>query len=298
MNPDISHLFIALAGLFVFFALLIFSASMVIRKPPVFRDIWLAYGQEFLIIGVVILPLILGNLFFLSVLLLLNLRAHYEIAGIQEKLFAEPGILASFITSSLVIAGTCMTADPDVAYLLAASVSLILFFLILVLHAAGMKDYVSLMSMVVMVLLSVISLVGLYRMEQGLYAVLFVYAITETNDTGGYLFGKLFGKRKLFPVLSSGKTAEGLLCGIFLSLSMGLLYNYLFIGEEFAIAILICLILIASSIIGDLVFSLYKRKYNRKDYPVVMAKQGGILDIYDSFLFASIIYYLVKIAGM
>ena len=271
---------------------------MVIRKPPVFRDIWLAYGQEFLIIGVVILPLILGNLFFLSVLLLLNLRAHYEIAGIQEKLFAEPGILASFITSSLVIAGTCMTADPDVTYLLAASVSLILFFLILVLHAAGMKDYVSLMSMVVMVLLSVISLVGLYRMEQGLYAVLFVYAITETNDTGGYLFGKLFGKRKLFPVLSPGKTAEGLLCGILLSLSMGLLYNYLFIGEEFAIAILICLILIASSIIGDLVFSLYKRKYNRKDYPVVMAKQGGILDIYDSFLFASIIYYLVKIAGM
>ena len=288
----------ALAGLFLIFAIVILAVSPFIRKPDVISDIRLAYGQEFLIIGAVILPLLLGKYFLMLFLLLLNIRGHLEFAGVQEKSPFNPGMVASLSASSLIIAGISMFDANAIPGFLPVSICLSYLVIILALLVAGRRDDVFLGCMVIIVLLACVSLVNIYRMEHGLFIVLYIYAVTETNDTGGYVFGKIFGRRKLFPVLSPGKTAEGMLCGIFFSLVTGLLYNHLFLGESTARAIIITLVLIASAISGDLIFSFYKRRYNRKDYTSVLAKQGGVMDIYDSFLLASIAYYLVQVTGM
>lgn len=282
----------------MFFAVLIFAVSPFIRNPAAVRDIRLAYGQEFLIIGAVILPTLLGKLIFLLSLVLLNIRGHYEIADIQGKPFLNPCIIASLVASTLIIAGAAMSGVTAIPGYVPVSVCLAYLIFILVLHAVGRRDDVYLMCMLVIVLFACVSLVKIYTLERGVFLVLYIYAITETNDTGGYVFGKLYGRKKLFPVLSPGKTLEGMLCGVLFSLVTGLLYNHLFIGESIAKATIISLVLIASAVAGDLVFSLYKRRYNRKDYKTVLAKQGGIMDIYDSFLFASIVYYLLQVAGV
>lgn len=117
--------------------------------------------------------------------------------------------------------------------------------------------------------------------------VLGFFVILWLNDTGAYVFGRLFGRRKLFPRISPKKTWEGLMGGALAALAgawaMSRFSQNLGLHEWFILA----LIIVVGATFGDLVESMLKRSLRVKDSSNLLPGHGGILDRFDGVLLAS-----------
>ena len=108
-------------------------------------------------------------------------------------------------------------------------------------------------------------------------------------DIFSYFFGKAIGKTKLINI-SPKKTIEGLVGGIIASLLFAIIFSYYFeILINIQLFIYIILI-IFSSLSGDLIESYFKRKNNLKNSSNIIPGHGGVFDRFDSFLFSIIVY--------
>lgn len=117
------------------------------------------------------------------------------------------------------------------------------------------------------------------------------------TDTGAYFVGCLFGKHKLIPEISPKKTVEGAVGGIVVAIISLLVFSWILSFFEIRTNVLnIVIIGIVTSIgsqFGDLSASMIKRGLEIKDYGNIMPGHGGVLDRFDSLLFAApIVYYL------
>ena len=139
--------------------------------------------------------------------------------------------------------------------------------------------------------------VGLNSLRSGPHGaefLLFFFFLLWAVDTGAYLFGMKFGKRKLAPHLSPGKTIEGVMGGflfmcVFLILGIWLLHVP---SVHWLPLFIIVLLMAVFSIIGDLFESMLKRKCNVKDSGSILPGHGGFLDRMDSALAAAPIFSL------
>ena len=107
-----------------------------------------------------------------------------------------------------------------------------------------------------------------------------ILAIIWSIDVGGYAFGKLFGRRRVLPQLSPGKTYAGYFGAIVCASIAHVCARYLDTG----CTNLECVAIIATAIAGDLVGSLLKRIKGVKDSSNLIPGHGGVLDRFDSFL--------------
>jgi phosphatidate cytidylyltransferase len=119
------------------------------------------------------------------------------------------------------------------------------------------------------------------------YEILFgCWFILWSNDSGAYLAGSAFGKNKLFPRVSPGKSWEGCIGGALIAYAI----TYIISGWYTSITrtdwFIIASILIVIGTLGDLVESLFKRSLNVKDSGTLLPGHGGILDRFDSLLMA------------
>lgn len=116
-----------------------------------------------------------------------------------------------------------------------------------------------------------------------LYALFLVWAA----DSGAYMFGKLFGKHKLAPKVSPGKTWQGFIGGLFTAAVISLLYGTWADLEVAPSVLLVCsLITVLASVLGDLTESMFKREAGIKDSGNLIPGHGGILDRIDSLMSA------------
>ena len=149
----------------------------------------------------------------------------------------------------------------------------------------------------------------------GWTGLLFVCIIVWSTDIFGYEGGIRFGKHKIAPLISPKKTTEGACFSIVGSLLLTVI-SFIIIWYGFHIfpiypfvsatninnvgilvLILTSILFSLIAIIGDLFFSLVKRKYNIKDFSNIFQKHGGILDRFDSFSFVTIIFTIFIIIG-
>jgi len=128
--------------------------------------------------------------------------------------------------------------------------------------------------------LNLIFLIGLIGKNQLILAyILFVIA----HDMGGYFFGKKYGKKKLSPIISPGKTLEGLVGSILFGFLVSIIYSV--INDIQYIPVLIfSLAIVLISLLGDLIFSKLKRILNLKDFSKIIPGHGGLLDRLDSWI--------------
>ncbi|MFA5984275.1 MAG: phosphatidate cytidylyltransferase [Methylococcaceae bacterium] len=128
-----------------------------------------------------------------------------------------------------------------------------------------------------------------YGAEMTMYLLLLIWGA----DVAAYFVGRRYGKAKLSPEISPGKTVEGaygaiaaaLICGVVLSLIYG--FNIMIASDFILLSIMTVLI----SVYGDLFFSLVKRKRGVKDSGALLPGHGGILDRLDSLIAAVPFFY-------
>jgi phosphatidate cytidylyltransferase len=134
-----------------------------------------------------------------------------------------------------------------------------------------------------------VALVSLFRL--GVNYLLFTLMIVWAADAGAYFAGKAFGRVKLAPAISPGKTWEGVIGGLVLvaALAVGVgIWRDLNIG----IFLPFVLAVAALSVVGDLTVSMFKRTAGLKDSGSLFPGHGGVLDRIDSVAAAAPLFAL------
>jgi phosphatidate cytidylyltransferase len=129
----------------------------------------------------------------------------------------------------------------------------------------------------------------LFRMPSGRRWIFFLFFVIFAGDTGAYYAGHRWGRHKLWPAVSPGKTVEGAVGGLLSSLAIALLVGKLLLSlGEFGITFLLSVgfIIALAGQMGDLMESMIKRVSQVKDASSILPGHGGLLDRLDSLIFA------------
>ena len=125
----------------------------------------------------------------------------------------------------------------------------------------------------------------------------FFFLVLMGADTGAYYIGKTFGKHKLAPKISPGKTWEGVAGGFVAALLLAAVSHFWFFQDlPLKWALPLAVVMTTLGIFGDLTESALKRGAGAKDAANILPGHGGILDRLDSLLFnAPVIYYFGRL---
>jgi phosphatidate cytidylyltransferase len=145
-------------------------------------------------------------------------------------------------------------------------------------------------------LLNFIQKIHYFPGANGKYFLLYFVLITKFSDTGAYAVGSVFGRHKMVPRISPGKTWEGFAGAILVSTLASVIFVQFFrdqmVGMNLLHAIVLGVALSVCAVVGDLIESLFKREAGVKDSGRLFPGIGGILDLLDSLLFNAPIMYL------
>lgn len=132
----------------------------------------------------------------------------------------------------------------------------------------------------------------------GMMFVYFLFIVIWIGDTAAYAAGTKFGKRPLAPNVSPRKTVEGALGEVVACILVALLLRVILLRDLIAIsdAVVLGFMISIVSQVSDLAESLLKRDAGVKDSANLLPGHGGMLDRFDSFLFAApLVYYYLTI---
>ncbi len=136
--------------------------------------------------------------------------------------------------------------------------------------------------------------INFIRVAYGPYLLLFLFILIWGADIGAYFAGKKWGKNKLAPEVSPGKTWQGLYGAIVVTLLVALLGSWWFAipAQEWWAVIALSLITVLFSVVGDLFESMLKRNVGVKDSGQIFPGHGGLLDRIDSLTAAAPVFAL------
>jgi phosphatidate cytidylyltransferase len=130
-----------------------------------------------------------------------------------------------------------------------------------------------------------------FHLPLGAVCVVFLIIATSFTDIGCFFVGKFFGKRKLCPHISPGKTVEGSIGGLLIALVTSCAWGY-FSVIPFYHCVILAIVLSVFAQLGDLWESILKRDVAVKDSGDIIAGHGGFLDRFDSLFITAPIAYL------
>ena len=141
-----------------------------------------------------------------------------------------------------------------------------------------------------------LSALQIYIMNNGKYLIIFILLLSWLSDIGGYIFGKFIGGKKI-KIISPNKTYTGFIGSIVFVQFFGFYVkslNISFINETVLsfYFLLICTLVV---ILGDLLFSYFKRRCEIKDFSNFLPGHGGLLDRIDGLMLLTIFVYIVKL---
>ena len=135
--------------------------------------------------------------------------------------------------------------------------------------------------------------VYLRNLPSGAWLVLVVVLLVATADIGAYFTGKTFGKRKLAPAVSPGKSWEGVWGGAFMVMCLALIAN-IFLATSWIALLCVVIPTALISVVGDLLESMVKRHRGVKDSSQILPGHGGILDRIDGLAAAAPVFALAS----
>ncbi|HMG15494.1 MAG TPA: phosphatidate cytidylyltransferase [Saprospiraceae bacterium] len=247
-----------------------------------------------MIAGIYISPLSLLGLF--GVILFLDLKEYFRVAFTNDhnaqKTYAVWGPVLCFLPYLFVIADKgfhCYHFPNGYVYQLIFALPVFIGLLIELLKK-GMQVFsrIGILALGLAYLTIPVSLVAALAVQENSFhphIVMGLLILTWVNDSGAYFMGSIYGKHKLYPAISPGKTWEGIIGGIISTLLLAWSFSYFF-GEFTAIEwTVLGIIVMIFATLGDLTESMLKRNFGVKDSGTLMPGHGGILDRFDAYLF-------------
>jgi phosphatidate cytidylyltransferase len=131
------------------------------------------------------------------------------------------------------------------------------------------------------------------RLEDGPFRVLIFVAVTVASDVGGYVAGVLFGRHRLAPSISPGKTWEGVAGSTLFCLAVGVASVMILLHGTWWAGLILGIAATVTATLGDLVESMLKRDVGIKDMGSLLPGHGGVMDRLDSLLPTALVSWLV-----
>ena len=135
----------------------------------------------------------------------------------------------------------------------------------------------------ILLVISFFSMIQILLFSNGLYIVFYIVVLVTTMDIFAYIGGNIFGKIKIAPKISYGKTVEGTIIGLFFTILISIGFKDI-VSLNFLNAIFLGMIIGFLAFLGDLIESSFKRKVGVKDSGSLMPGHGGLLDRFDGYL--------------
>ena len=254
-----------------------------------------------------------GGLLFAACGLVLALGAWFEYCNA----FSRKGYSPAFLIGGLFVAAMCYAAygglDTGLLTMLSLGAVLVMFLLTVLLHGSFSVPSAAVSAAGVLYLgMSFAHLIGLRVMEHGMAPVETQLGVLEpgcaliwtaligtwASDTFAYFAGSFFGRHKLCPSISPGKTVEGFVGGLIGTTASVAGLGVLFGFDVQVMAVLgLCICIIAT--LGDLVESVMKRYTGIKDSGHIIPGHGGIWDRFDSVIYTvPFVYYFVQFVAL
>jgi phosphatidate cytidylyltransferase len=255
-----------------------------------------------------------------ALLTLLALREFYRIiAAAADRASAPPAPpailtamrLTGYLLALLIPAGATLTASPSVTHLALAAAAFLALISAVALRARLTRVATPYLGLPIgaLALPGILSYVVHLRLlhgppvvrlglslPSGACLLFLVFAACWATDTAAYGAGRAWGRRKLWPSVSPGKTVEGSIAGLAASAVVVAAFGRLF-GLELHSALVLGLLLGVTGQLGDLAESKLKRIAGVKDSGSLLPGHGGVLDRFDSFLVnAPVAYYYLYYA--
>jgi len=213
----------------------------------------------------------------------------------DRKLSGFPFWTLVVIASFPVLASYFKTTEAVMAGLIASLLGLVFLVLRLYSRIDDVFGFLSIGGLgILYVGLCTAHLVLLHALPDGAYWLIILTAMTAGSDTGAYYAGRAFGRKKLCPAISPGKTVVGGVGGIIAGILTAEVVSLILPTTPSVIEIgLIAVVLVIIGIAGDLIESVIKRSMEVKDSGTLLGGHGGLLDRVDSLLLtAPVFYYL------
>ena len=144
-----------------------------------------------------------------------------------------------------------------------------------------------------LIIISFFCLIGILQSPNGLYITLYVVILISTMDIFAYLGGKLFGKRKIIPHISKGKTIEGTIVGLFSTIMISYFIRDL-MNFNVVYSLIYGFLIGVIAFSGDLLESIFKRKIGVKDSGKLIPGHGGLLDRLDGYFIVIPFLYFIN----
>jgi phosphatidate cytidylyltransferase len=138
-----------------------------------------------------------------------------------------------------------------------------------------------------------LAVIGLHASGgQGPLLVMYLLSLIWVADSGAYFGGRKWGKRKLAPTVSPGKSWEGVASGAVLSMAyaIGAAQVLDLPGNQWPVFVVLSLVTVFFSVLGDLTESMFKRHAGLKDSGALLPGHGGVLDRIDSVTAAAPVF--------
>lgn len=276
-----------------FGALVLGLGSLVPATADKARPLWPTFVTELVIVTAAVLPFVFGGAVLWLCLAALCLRIGHE-AG-QVALLRCHGSVAPIMRRLLPLGlgAVCFGAGIAVDALpLVWSAGLVLLSGLIAAGTLAMmpggegRGVRIVAELVLFPVLPLVLFVACALSGDNAGLLLLAFLLVETYDSYALLGGKVFGRRPAFPVLSPRKTIEGLAIGGGALALTAALAGPLVLGWPLWLAVLVAALIAATAVVGDLAGSRLKRASGVKDYPQVLPRQGGVLDIADAWLIA------------
>lgn len=241
-----------------------------------------------------------GGVWWAAVAILLATLAAFEYARLHPKVSGLLRMLVVLEPPGLVMA-TALIGDADLVFLVLGGFVVVLG--VLPWLAVGMDPHRAVPKPLVAAVLG-IAYLGLpygvlarWRLERPFADLAWLFVIVWAGDIAAYFVGLAFGRHKLAPKVSPGKSWEGTAAGLVAGAIVGMLAAAVF-GLPAVGGLLLGAGISLAALIGDLFESAIKRRAGVKDSGGLLPGHGGVLDRFDSVFFAApVAYAALKLLG-
>ena len=256
--------------------------------------------KQRVITALVIAPIVLALVFFAPgwlfalAMLLMALVGAWEWAALAGMPGRNPRLMLVLLFAALAVAGWWLQRHfPYPQGLMVYCLLALAWWLFSLLWIAALRSVfprpVKVLCGVLTLLPSLAAVVAVRAVSP--WYLLILLLLTTSADIGAYFAGRAFGRRKLAPLVSPGKTWEGVWGGVVGAAVVAAVASH-WLPVPPGPFILICIGVALISVVGDLSESLFKRQAGLKDSGTLFPGHGGVLDRVDSLTAAAPLYWL------